>query len=396
MNSLGLYFSVPFCRSKCTYCNFASGVFPLSLMGGYVEHLRQDLAEARGRAEQQGLVLPEAVDSIYFGGGTPSLLEPAMIRALFTSIQEDFRVVAGAEITLECAPGQVEPVTQDAMLACGVNRISFGVQSFIDLEAKASGRLHTRALALEDIDRMQRAGLRVNVDLIAGLPHQTAASWTESLRVLSECGVDHASVYMLEIDDESRLGREVLSLGQRYSAGKLPSEDEAADFYIEAVETLASLGLAQYEISNFARAGNESVHNLKYWQRKPYLGLGVDAHSMLRTTTGAAARFSFDDDLQQYLAGRRWPEADLLPPDAELEEALFLGLRMNAGVDLAELAREFGECALARYALPFRELEEEGLLARTGQRICLTARGRLLSNDVFARFLLEEQESVAG
>jgi oxygen-independent coproporphyrinogen-3 oxidase len=394
MDSLGFYISVPFCRSKCTYCNFASGVFPSSYMTKYVERVCDDLKAALGRFSS----LPREVDTIYLGGGTPSLLPPDLLKALFGTIRERFRVTNDAEITVECAPGQLADDALSAMLECGVNRISFGVQSFVDREAKVTGRLHTRAVALEDIRRVQRAGIRrVNADLIAGLPHQTAASWKESLEVLVDSGVDHASIYMLEVDDDSRLGREVLGGGARYYAPAIPSDDAIADMYVDAIGVLADNGLAQYEISNFARAEAASVHNMKYWLRRPYLGLGVDAHSMLRVESGAVVRFAATDDLQEYLAAPGWDDLHALTRQEELEEAWFLGLRLNVGVDLRQIAAEFGRDALAPYKPIVEELAADGLLAIDADQIALTLRGRMLSNDVFARFLdvVETPEPIA-
>ncbi len=317
---LGLYLAVPFCRSKCTFCNFASGVFPAAHHERYVARLEEDLHHSRTHAHKWGAVLPRAADSIYFGGGTPSLLAPALFRRLFTSLRREFAVLPTAEITVECAPGQLDSAVLDMLLECGVNRISFGVQSFIDREAKSIGRLHTRTIALEDIRRVREAGIGdISVDLIAGLPGQTMNSWFESLGVLAESGVDHASLYMLEVDDESRLGREMLAGGDRYRAQEIPSDDLIADMYTEAIVFLAGHGLAQYEISNFARPGCESRHNLKYWRRQPYLGFGLDAHSMLRTHSGAALRFAVTDDLNAYLAGPATSEPRILTREEELE-----------------------------------------------------------------------------
>lgn len=402
MDALGLYISVPFCRSKCTYCNFASGVFPASYMERYIGRICEDLQAALtwvqirvphtfrpGLAESVGSVsLPRILDSIYLGGGTPSILPPDLLRSLFTGIREYFQIANNAEITVECAPGQLSDDALEAMVECGVNRISFGVQSFIDREAKATGRLHTRAIALEDICRTQQAGMaQVNADLIAGLPHQTEASWQESLTVLTDTGIDHASIYMLEVDDDSRLGREVLNGGARYFAPSIPSDDAIAEMNSYAVELLSKNGLPQYEISNFARPGRESVHNNKYWQRKPYLGLGVDAHSMLRAGNGAAIRFATTDDLQSYLQAPGWDERNALTKQEELEEAWFLGLRLNAGVSLRQLEAEFGRESVAQSQPIIEELTNDELLAVDGDRIALTPCGRLLSNEVFARFL---------
>jgi oxygen-independent coproporphyrinogen-3 oxidase len=387
-DTLGLYVSVPFCRSKCSFCNFASGVYPESRLAAYVARLVDDLEGARGAAAAAGLVLPELVDSIYFGGGTPSLLGPALVAELFAAVRRHFHVAADAEITLETAPGQISDETLAAALASGVNRFSFGVQSFVDAEARAVGRLHTSAIALADIERTVAAGARASVDLIAGLPGQTMVSWRDSVAMLIDSGVGHASIYMFEVDEDSRLGREMVLGGVRYGAAAVPSEEATADMYLEACERLGAAGLVQYEISNFARPGSESRHNLKYWQRDAYLGLGVDASSMLRDAQGGAVRFGTGDALEPYLAGPAAPELDRLHRDREMEEAWFLGLRTSAGVSLAAFDDEFG-CA-ADYRPLVEQLAGDGLLIQEGDRIRLTMRGRLVSNDVFERFLTPE------
>ena len=388
---LGIYLSVPFCRSKCTYCNFSSGVFPASYHDRYISCIEKDLGSIGARAKKWGAQLPQAVDSIYMGGGTPSLLSPALFRRLFTTLRREFAVLPTAEITVECAPGQIEPAVLDTLVESGVTRVSFGVQSFVDREAKSIGRLHNRAVALEDIRRVQGAGISdVSVDLIAGLPGQTLDSWYESLGVLVDSGVDHASIYMLEVDDDSRLGRELLVSGGRYRAKEVPGDDLIAELYTEALVYLAGHGLAQYEISNFARTGFESRHNLKYWQRHPYLGFGLDAHSMLRTHAGAALRFGTTDDLDAYLKNAGWEEPRQLDRGEEMEEAWFLGLRMNQGVSLGALRTEFSASAVRGFLATIAGLEDEGLVVfQDGDRVTLTPRGRLLSNEVFGRFLAE-------
>jgi len=351
----------------------------------------QDLRGIRSRAKHWGAALPNTVDSIYFGGGTPSLLSPELMRKIFVDLRREFAVMPTAEITMECAPGQLEQPVLDAMAECGVNRISFGVQSFVDSEARQTGRLHTRAVALKDIRRVREAGVAdVSVDLIAGLPGQTIDSWYESLGVLVETGVDHASIYMLEVDDDSRLGRELLSHGERYHAHEVPSDDRIAELYSNAIGFLAGHGLAQYEISNFARPGSESVHNLKYWRRQPYLGVGLDAHSMLRTHAGATLRFGTTDDFDAYLDGPGWSDPRRLDREEEMEEAWFLGLRLNEGVSLAALRGEFSASAVREFLSTIAELEDESLVTFVGgDRVTLTAQGRLLSNEVFGRFLAE-------
>lgn len=397
-NSLGIYLAVPFCRSKCTYCNFASGVYSADDHGRYVGRLIEDLTAAGPWASRMDVALPRAVDTVYLGGGTPTLLAPDLVRRLFGALRTLFDVDGGAEITVECAPGQLPDATLDAMAEAGVNRVSLGVQSFIDQEARGTGRLHDRAMVLEDLRRLRGAGVEnLNVDLIAGLPGQTFTSWEESLHVLIDSGVPHASIYMLEVDEDSRLGREMLSGGARYHAGLVPTDDAIARMYETAVERLEAAGLAQYEISNFARQGFASRHNLRYWERRPYLGAGLDASSALPATeppTSFVLRATTTDDLKAYLDGGTDAETALLSLDRQHEEAWFLGLRLNAGVEVAELVEEFGR-DMVRPALDVAaRLEVDGLLVSNSTNIRLTGRGRLLSNDVFQQFLgLEAVES---
>ena len=390
-NSLGLYFSIPFCRSKCTYCNFASGVFPASDHVRYVDRLITDLIAAPKWAESLQVELSREVDTIYFGGGTPVLLAPELFTRIFAAVREKFAVDRDAEITVECAPGQLSDETLASMVQVGVNRVSLGVQSFNDREASLSGRLHTRALVLDDLRRLRAAGIEnINIDLLAGLAEQTLSSWRESLSVLAETGVPHASVYMLEIDEDSRLGRELISGGARYSAGLVPEDDAIAQMYEEAIQTFASAGLQQYEISNFARGGAESKHNLRYWQRRPYLGVGLDASSMLRAadeSEAAVLRATTTDDLAGYLIGGENAETAWLGPTQQLEEAWFLGLRRNFGVSIRALNKEFGSKAVKPSLEVAKRLTKDGLLAIEGDAVRLTDRGRLISNDVFAEFL---------
>ena len=424
-NSLGIYISIPFCRSKCTYCNFASGVYPASEHTRYVDRLIQDIEAAGEWAGEMGVELARRVDTVYLGGGTPSLLEPKLLARLFAKLRSAFKFDRKAEITVECAPGQLADETLGALAAAGVNRVSLGVQSFIDSEAHASGRLHSRAIVAEDLRRLRAAGLgNVNVDLIAGLAGQTFDSWRESLDVLIESGVPHASVYMLEVDEDSRLGRELIAGGTRYHAHNVPDEGAIADFYQQACDTLHAAAIQQYEISNFARVGKESRHNLKYWTRQPYLGFGVDAHSMLpaegRRPSGAealnknrdadgtaeagplpipsggrpeieAVRFSTPDSLDGYM-NHGTPTVTPVSKQAALEESLFLGLRLSRGVDLARIRAEFGAERVAGCESVIEKCAEDGLLEKQGAWVRLTPRGRLLSNDVFVRFLAEDRE----
>jgi oxygen-independent coproporphyrinogen-3 oxidase len=393
--TLGIYISVPFCRSKCTYCNFASGVYPASEHPRYIQRVIADLRHAGRWATRMGLQLPRRVDSIYLGGGTPSLLVPELISSLFEALRAEFAVDADAEITVECAPAQLSDETLNALAAAQVHRVSLGAQSFIDAEAQASGRLHTRAFVECDIARLRAADIaNLNVDLIAGLPGQTMESWRESLQALIATGTPHASVYMLEVDEDSRLGRELLSGGTRYRAGLVPTDDLIAEMYEAAIETLGAAGIAQYEISNFSRPGFAARHNLRYWERKPYLGVGVDAASMLRALpesgeTGIlpVLRSTTTDNLADYLAEAPISETAWLSGRQQLEEAWFLGLRLNRGVGISALEREFGSQAVAPSLAVARQLAEDGLLIEADRSFRLSSRGRLLSNDVFAQFI---------
>jgi oxygen-independent coproporphyrinogen III oxidase len=400
---VGVYISVPFCKAKCTFCNFASGVFGADRMQGYVDRLCDEIRASRGAAERISAALPHAVDTVYFGGGTPSLLSPQQFREIFRRLRGEFDLARDAEITLECAPGQLADETLEELSRQGMNRISFGVQSFADVETAAVGRLHTRDVCVAEFARMRAAGLsEINIDLILGLPHQTEESWQFSVEQAIDSGAPHISVYLLEVDDESRLGREMLEQGTRYSAAAVPSEDDSAAWYQDACDALDAAGVSQYEISNFARFGHRSRHNLKYWQRDPYLGFGLDAHSMLRAGDGAV-RFANTSDLDQYLGeaavATPFPllesasqpvasEVDIVGRDEAFEESLFLGLRLNEGVDLNCLHEEFGE-AMFRGAMPsLLEVQEAGLLEMSADRIRLTPQGRLVSNEVFSRLLI--------
>jgi oxygen-independent coproporphyrinogen III oxidase len=316
------------------------------------------------------------------------------VEELGRTLRQEFAISPDAEITLECAPGQLDDPALEAMLALGVSRVSFGVQSLVDREAAATGRFHTREIVLRDLERVRSAGVRkLSIDLIAGMPHQTAASWQESLEVLAATGVEHASIYMLEIDEDSRLGRELLAGGSRYHAQTVPSEELTADLYESAISALEAHGLRQYEISNFARLGSESRHNLKYWRREPYLGFGLDAHSMLRTRSGAALRFCTTAVVAEYLRGDQLQDVRELRATEELEEAWFLGLRLRAGVAWQDLAAEFGSDRVEKFLPVVGELCRLALLTEEEGVVQLTRRGLLFSNDVFARFLeVEEQE----
>lgn len=351
----GVYISYPFCAQKCTYCNFASGVLPRELESQYLSALHNEI-----RATQWQWT----PDTLYFGGGTPSNLDPADLAALIAAIPGD-----PAESTLEAAPGNITLDRAAAWYRAGINRVSLGVQSFITRELSRTGRKHTAQIVEQEIANLRAAGItNFNIDLIAGLPGQTAASWSESLDWIARLSAPHVSVYMLEVDEDSRLGAEVLSLGQRYGAADIPTEDAIADFYESAVERLAAIGIPRYEISNFARPGFESRHNLKYWLREPYVGFGSDAHSFDGTH-----RIQNTERAQDYVIN---PAPERTPADP-VAEKFFLGLRLAQGI----------EPPFAPFEAAIEKHLATGLLQQTGTRLHLTPRGVLLSNEVFSEFV---------
>jgi len=396
---LGVYISIPFCKAKCTFCNFASGVFAADRMQLYVHRICEEIRAEREVARKVGAELAGQVDTIYFGGGTPSLLSGRQFRQIFESLRNEFCLADDAEITLECAPGQLAEETLTELLRQGMNRVSFGVQSFVDQETAAVGRLHTRQQCEAEIARVRAAGVEdINLDLIAGLPYQTRESWMYSMEQAIASEVSHVSVYMLEVDEESRLGKEMLADGTRYHASAVPSEDESAEWYQMACEQFDAVGLRQYEISNFARQGHASRHNLKYWERQPYIGFGLDAHSML-SIGETAVRFANTSDMDVYLgnaASSLMPivrtagsiEIDRIGREQSFEETLFLGLRMNRGIHFDALRTKFGGGMLQDVMPALIEVRDVGLLEIEADRVRLTPRGRMISNEVFSRLLI--------
>ena len=360
----GVYVSYPFCAQKCTYCNFASGVFPRDLEPQYVDALAREIAL------QEWAWQPETV---YIGGGTPSRMDSRDLERILSAIPG----APWREATLEVAPGTV---TEDATAwaRAGINRISLGVQSFVQRELARTGRKHTAQVVSDEVAVLRAAGLaNINIDLIAGLPGQSAASWRESLEWIERLQPPHVSVYMLEVDEDSRLGQEVLLNGKRYGAPDVPGDQLTAELYETAVEELRRLGIHRYEISNFARPGFESLHNLKYWRLEPYAGFGAGAHSF-----DGAMRTENIESPQEYVERIRSghsPRSAATPANSA-EERFFVGLRLSQGIRLhAEEWREF--------EAPIQRFMNEGLLEREGETLRLTNRGVLFSNEVFAEFI---------
>jgi len=357
----GVYISYPFCAQKCTYCNFASGVFPAELERDYLAALCSEIA-----AEDW----PWQPETIYVGGGTPSRMQLADLDRILAAIPgRPWR-----EGTIEVAPGGLTQEQADAWVRAGLNRVSLGVQSFVRRELSRTGRKHTAEIVAGEISMLRTAGLtNINIDLIAGLPGQTAASWRESLAWIEKLATPHVSVYMLEVDEDSRLGNEVLFNGKRYGAPDVPSGDLMAELYETAVAELERLGIRRYEISNFARPGFESLHNLKYWRLEPYIGFGADAHSF-----DGSLRSQNIESASEYVRAKS-PRLGSTPAN-RAEERFFVGLRLSDGIrpDADEWTRFEG---------PIQHFISAGLLASDGEKLRLTDRGILLSNEVFAEFI---------
>ena len=378
----GVYLSFPFCAQKCTFCNFASGVFPRELEQRYLAALETDLA---------AFAWPWQPETVYLGGGSPNRIEPSALLALLDKIPgRPWR-----EATIEVTPGAVTPELARAWSEAGIDRVSLGVQSFVQSEIAATGRKHTAARVLEETALLRDAGLsNFNIDLIAGLPGQTPATWNESLDWIERLAPPHVSVYMLEVDGDSRLGAEILRGGARYGASKTPPDDLVADLYETAVDRLDAMGIPRYEISNFARPGLESKHNLKYWTLAPYAAFGADAHSFDGVSRRANVESPEDyvDRIERGLS-----PCATIEPAHPAEERFFVGLRLTAGI------RPHPD-DWARFEAPIRRAVESGLLeivpppssllspdscllSPDSSLLRLTRRGVLLSNEIFQEFL---------
>lgn len=387
-NKVGIYVQVPFCQTKCTYCNFHTGVVSAGRFAPYAEAVCKEIRGRRELYRVAGVELPlgfEAgvVDTVYFGGGTPSLLEPGLLHRVMEAIRETFVTELG-ELTLEADPETVQAEKAAAWVRLGINRVSFGVQSFSDRELAAAGRMHRRADIYRAVPILRDAGIRnISFDLIAGLPFQTSETWSESLEELKKLEPEHVSVYLLEVDEGSRLGQELLEGGKRYSAGAVPSDDDMADFYDNACEFLEAAAYHHYEISNWAKPGCESKHNLKYWRRERYLGFGAGAHSF-----SGAQRWANAHDAAEYVGAieaGRLPAEQLqqVTRESALEEELFLGLRQLEGIDLGRIEREYGVVLRRR----FEPLESAKLVERSGDFVRLAPEKLSISNEVFVELM---------
>jgi oxygen-independent coproporphyrinogen-3 oxidase len=393
--TLGIYIQVPFCQTKCTYCNFHTGVVSRDRYLPYAEAVCREIETHGLLADHSppawvpatlcGVVspVPPAIDTVYFGGGTPSLLDATLLRKILDTLRRNFSCEP-MEVTLEADPETITPEKARAWSDAGFNRISLGAQSFNDAELQAAGRMHRRADIFSANTILRDAGFRnISLDLIAGLPHQSRETWEESVEQILQMRPEHLSIYMLEIDEGSRLGAESLVGGKRYSAAEIPADDSIADFYDSACARLAEAGYEHYEISNWAQPGMRSRHNSKYWQRQPYLGFGAGAHSF-----GGEKRWSNVHDSARYVAcieqgASPREQIETVTPAQALEEELFLGLRQLNGVDLERIEREYHVSLRDRIS----PLAEQGFLQLNGPWLRLAPDSLSISNDVFVELL---------
>jgi oxygen-independent coproporphyrinogen-3 oxidase len=377
LRPIGLYLHIPFCQAICNYCNFNRGLHDDDLRRRYVDALVKDIRRSAEPAV--------AADTIFFGGGTPSLLEPAEVDRLITACRESFDLAPGSEITLEANPESATAAAFDGYRAAGVNRLSFGVQSFRDDELKRLGRLHSAAGARDAVRRARQAGFdNLSLDLMLWLPGQRPADWLESVEGLIDAGPDHASLYLLEIYPNAPIKDEMARAGM-----SVAPDDDAAEMYLEGLARLDRAGFEQYEISNVARpAARRARHNLKYWQEGQWLGFGCGAHSTYRGERWRTVSSTLDyvrrvGDGTGVTVDRR-----ALGADERLEEALFMGLRLAEGLDLESLRLRHSVDIWTRYGRDLERYVGAGLLVHEpGRRLALTRAGMLLANDVMTVFI---------
>ena len=371
---LGLYVHIPFCSAICNYCNFNRGLFDGDLKNQYVAALLQEIRRQADGAE---------ADTVFFGGGTPSLLEPGEVRAIIEACRNAFAVSGDAEVTLEANPETVTPERLEGFRAAGVNRLSFGVQSFRDEELQRLSRLHSAGRAREAFGMARAAGFdNVSLDLMMWLPQQSVTDWLVSVEGLIGLGPEHASLYLLEIYPNAPL-RDAMARG-RWSVA--PDED-AAEMYLQGMALLDEAGYEQYEISNVARPGRESRHNVKYWTDAEWLGFGCGAHS-----TRKGVREKNVASTSEYISlvaagGQLAVERRQLSDQARLEEALFMGLRLAKGIDLASIESRYRTDVWRVYGDELEPFVDQGLLIYDDGHLRLTRPGMLLANEVMAVFI---------
>lgn len=372
MMPAGLYIHIPFCKSRCSYCDFATDVYrDNDAVERYVTALSSEI---------DSFDADVSADTIYFGGGTPSLLTPVQLERIMNTVHKRFTIDPGAEITMEMNPATVTRGTLAAFRSLGVNRASFGVQTFDDHALKLLARGHDARDARNTLEMLRSTGYdNISFDLIIGLPHQTLADWERNLDEALQMRPEHLSLYLLEIHEGTPLAEQVRSGRQ-----PMPDAELAARMYEIMLDRLAASGYDQYEISNFSRPGYESRHNTKYWRLEPVFGFGVSAHSF-----DGRRRFANERDTAKYVeltaAGG---STEVMHEDIDFaSEFIFLGLRMEDGIDLADFSTRFGFDLSAKFKCELARLTENGLINITGDRMRLTQKGKLFSNEVFAVFV---------
>jgi oxygen-independent coproporphyrinogen-3 oxidase len=380
---LGLYVHVPFCAAICNYCNFTRGLFDESQKTRFVDALIREMKTSTGGHDEKESPTHLPADSIYFGGGTPSLLTPEEIASIIDAARATFVLAPDAEITLEANPETVDLPRLEGFRRAGINRLSYGVQSFSDDELKRLGRLHSAERAEEAVRMARAAGFdNVSLDLMMWLPGQGVAQWLSSVERAIDVAPDHMSLYILEVYPH-------LPLKQEMDARRWTQVDDeaAAEMYESSMAMLDAAGYEQYEISNVAKAGRQSVHNLKYWTDGEWWGFGPAAHSTWR---GARWRnVAATDDYVRRIAGGASVVAERrnLPADERLGDAVFTGLRLNRGVDLSMLSERYSVDIWERFRERLAPFGEAGLLVKEGDCIRLTRQGMLMANDVMAVFV---------
>jgi oxygen-independent coproporphyrinogen III oxidase len=381
MTPTGVYLHIPFCRSRCSYCDFATGMYEGGLAERYVRALVREI-ETWGEVER-----PQAVDTIYLGGGTPSLLAPAQIEQILKAVHHRFEILDGAEVTMEMNPGDggvsaaAKQETLREFFSLGINRVSFGAQTFDDRELKQLGRTHTAAEIPSTFRALRAAGFRnLNFDLIAGLPGQTLSGWQRNLDAALKLAPEHLSLYLLEVHEGTPLADQI-SRRMRPQ----PDDDLTAEMYRLMIDQVTAAGYEHYEISNFCRPGFESRHNTKYWTGAAYYGFGCSAHSY----DGARRRWSNERDAAKYSQAIENHQTSIceriaLKEEDARSESIFLGLRLMRGLDLEGYRSRFGFNLKDEYASDLARLRDAGLVEINREVLKLTKRGALLSNEVFA------------
>jgi len=375
--SLGIYIHIPFCRSKCSYCHFVSVPFHEETSERYRKCILLEIQSVSSRFEA------EAVNSVYFGGGTPSIVPAEHIADILEACKRQFRVAEDCEISLEANPGAIPPEKMDALRLAGINRISLGAQSFVDEELSSIGRIHSSGMILQSVNQLRENGFEnLNLDLLLGIPGQTKESWQYSLQKTAALSVPHISVYMLDLDEPCKLCDLVAD-----GLVQLPEEDLISELYLETIHFLSVCGYEHYEISNFTKPGYSCRHNLKYWKREPVCGLGLGSHSFDRHS-----RYANRQDLNGYfrsIEDGRSPVCQWHPisESQALEETLFLGLRLTRGVDWRQLQFLYGADKLVGYEAPLREFSVKGWVEWKDSAVRLTPAGMLFSNEIFQLFV---------